>query len=231
MWYTTMQGSYMNKEQLNKLQIAQLEHDERFPREITYLDIQPRLVHMCLHFAKYYGTIVDQMNQPHTDEPKLKQAMVDMFIICLTSANILNLRLSDHIDGIVYGLSIESAYVPLAVSIGKFAKALESLDHLEAFNYKEVMCDSVVTIAQCLINITHFDLAGEVPYRLNVVQNRSIFKNKLKTHEERLRDYGYAEGGYASKCSKCKGDMWAVDKRAVTCKSCAEALLEAEGEY
>lgn len=44
-----------------------------------------------------------------------------------------------------------------------------------------------------------------------------------------LRPYGYAPGGYMSRCHKC-GTTPTMDKRAITCKPCAEFLhAEATG--
>lgn len=38
-----------------------------------------------------------------------------------------------------------------------------------------------------------------------------------------LKCYGYAPGGYMSKCHRCK-QVVIMDKRAVTCRPCAEAM-------
>lgn len=38
-----------------------------------------------------------------------------------------------------------------------------------------------------------------------------------------LKQYGYAPGGYMSKCHRC-GATPIMDKRAVTCRPCAEAM-------
>lgn len=41
---------------------------------------------------------------------------------------------------------------------------------------------------------------------------------------QHLKRYGYAPGRYMSKCSNCERVIDGLDKRAVTCKPCAEAL-------
>lgn len=38
-----------------------------------------------------------------------------------------------------------------------------------------------------------------------------------------LKGYGYAPGNYMSKCHRCK-QVVIMDKRAVTCRPCAEAM-------
>ena len=40
----------------------------------------------------------------------------------------------------------------------------------------------------------------------------------------RLKSYGYAPGEYMSKCHLCKQWVAGLDKRAFTCKPCAEVL-------
>lgn len=39
-----------------------------------------------------------------------------------------------------------------------------------------------------------------------------------------LRQYGYAPGNYMNRCCKCQQIVSNVDKRAVTCRPCAEAM-------
>ncbi len=41
---------------------------------------------------------------------------------------------------------------------------------------------------------------------------------------QHLRPYGYAPGDYMSRCHVCEELMEGVDKRAVTCRPCAESL-------
>jgi hypothetical protein len=39
-----------------------------------------------------------------------------------------------------------------------------------------------------------------------------------------LKGYGYAPGDYMNKCHRCGQIVSGLDKRAVTCRPCAEAL-------
>lgn len=41
-----------------------------------------------------------------------------------------------------------------------------------------------------------------------------------------LRQYGYAPGHYMNKCHNCEHVIDGLDKRAIACKPCAEALHE-----
>ena len=223
-------------EQLNKLQINQLDHDERFPKEITNLSIHQRLTHMTLHFAKYNGRIVSNLY-----DTNYSTDAIDMAIICLTVSNMLNHRLSDSfnvvddIDLYTYGVTLIKSTTPvectsvLALAISEMAKAMESLDHLEALDYRGTIIKSVTSIFGIMLVVAaerRIDLCEEIPRRLNVVQNRSIFRTKLQTREEQLRSVGYAPGNYTGKCGSCKDNMYDVDKRSNICLPCAEKMLE-----
>jgi hypothetical protein len=185
------------QEQLFKLQTEQLNHDELFHKEITRLTIHQRLNHMALHFAKYSGKICNCILNS-LDEQILRKTIIDSFIISITCANILNLRISDKL--IDSGEQEYSSLVDLGhniakrlgvntqdplwlvktfpVAAGEFAKGCESVDHLELYKYRESITDSVERI--CLLMIVaasslNIDLVSEVPLRLNDVKKKSIF--------------------------------------------------------
>lgn len=185
------------QEQLFNLQIAQLKHDELFHKEITRLSIHQRLNHMALHFAKYSGKICDYiLNNPN--EQNLKRVIVDSFVISVTCANILNLRISDRLippgkqkfsnldelgNDLIKRLGIDihdSLWLVKAFPVvaGEFAKACESVDHLESFLYRESMTDSVTRICSLILVAAlqlKIDLVAETPLRLNAVKKKSIF--------------------------------------------------------
>ncbi|MCP5246010.1 MAG: hypothetical protein H6937_08685 [Burkholderiales bacterium] len=185
------------QEQLFNLQIAQLGHDELFHKEITRLSIHQRLNHMALHFAKYSGKICDCiLNNPN--EQTLKRVVIDSFIISVTCANILNLRISDRLipsdkqkfssldelgNDLIRQLGVDihdSLWLIKAFPVvaGEFAKACESVDHLESFRYRESMIDSVTRICSLILvaaSQLKVDLVSETPLRLNEVKKKSIF--------------------------------------------------------
>src|SRR5437868_13538203 len=76
------------------IQLDQFKHDETYHREIARLSTQDRLKHMALHFAKYAGNLAE----PTSDEIALKKAVTDTFIIAVSTANTLNVRVSEYID-------------------------------------------------------------------------------------------------------------------------------------
>ncbi len=191
------------KDQLLKIQIEQLEHDELFHKEITRLNIHQRLNHMALHFSKYSGKVCDCILN-HPDKNDLKKTIVDSFIISTTCINTLNILLSDKIlvveetqcnefsqlgKNISKKLKI-NAEDPLwlvktfPIVTGELAKACESLDHLEAFVYRESIIDCVVKISSLMLAASYhlkIDLILEVSLRLTEVKKKSIFFNHYVT--------------------------------------------------
>ena len=192
------------REQLFELQTAQLDHDELFHKEITRLSIHQRLNHMALHFAKYSGNFCDCILNNSNDQI-LKKSIIDSFIISITCANILNVRLSDKLIA-----AEEQAYSSLSdlghdiarrmeidtqdpmwliktfpVASGTFAKACESVDHLESYLYRESLIDSALSICSLMLiaaSYLEIDLLSEVPLRLNNVKKKSIFFDYYKNH-------------------------------------------------
>lgn len=185
------------EEHLLALQIHQLEHDEFFHKEITRLDIHQRLKHMALHFAKYVGKVCDCTLNVQ-DYNALRKTVIDSFIISITSANALNIRIADQLPSVksILSNSLLEAGVEVAknldidlkdslwlvkrypVLVGELAKACESVDHLEAYDYRTRIADCVVNI-NCLMMAAAsqlaVDLVTEVPNRLMEVKKKSIF--------------------------------------------------------
>ena len=87
----TQTRSGLSPDDLARLQWEQFEHDEKYHREIARLTVQDRLKHMALHFAKYSGGLA-----AGPDEAELRRLVTDIFVIALSSANILNVRLADR---------------------------------------------------------------------------------------------------------------------------------------
>lgn len=184
-------------DQLLKLQTAQLDHDEFFHKEITRLTVHQRLNHMTLHFAKYSGKICNFILNS-SDEQALKKTVIDSFIISITCANALNLRVSDkliigntqeisslsdlgHIISKNYEINVED---PLwlvktyPIVVGELAKACESVDHLESYQYREAIAGCVIRICSLMLAAAshlNIDIATEVLNRLTGVKEKSIF--------------------------------------------------------
>lgn len=125
------------------IQLAQQEHDQLAHRDILNLDTQTRVKHMTLHFLKYAGKIA--YAREDRNEHELGNIIVDAFIICLATANTLNVSIGKALE--FYASDLKSLAINLAkdaaretifdrvltdlVKIsGRMAKAIEATDHL-----------------------------------------------------------------------------------------------------
>jgi len=147
-------------DQFSELQTEQQRHDDLAHRDILCLPVQDRIRHMVLHFAKYCGHLADIQNV--YNEARFTSTLVDTTIICLASANSLSIKLADSVQDqvsrsdqttkfkaqadISQELSTEF-FVQLSKVTGTMAKACESLDHLESFDYRGTLERGVITIA------------------------------------------------------------------------------------
>ena len=185
---------------LFQLQLEQLQHDEEYHREICRLTVHDRLNHMALHFAKYTGKVAKLCEEEDTE--KFARVVTDIFIISLSSANTLNLRLSDkinecldigHGDLMTLGYilaaradisSLDQSWLLLTMAklTGQMAKGCESIDHLEDYSFREKIIESVVGICKTVLIVASFanlDLTVETQMRLASVKERLIFHGYL----------------------------------------------------
>ncbi len=187
-------------EELFQLQLEQFRHDEVYHREISRLSVHQRLNHMALHFSKYTGQIAEICQT--RDDALLQRAITDAFIISLCSANTLNMRIADQIEGcemasisdlVDLGAVLAKRgevenFNPLwflksmAIPTGRMAKGCESVDHLEPFPFNERIKESVVDICKTILiaaSLRNLDLASAVRTRLAGVKEKLIFHGHL----------------------------------------------------
>lgn len=146
--------------QFSELQTEQQRHDDLAHRDILCLPVQDRIRHMVLHFAKYCGHFADM--QAVNNEARFISTLVDTAIICLASANALGIKLASSVQDqtsssdLIAKLKAQSSisqelctelFVQLSKVTGTMAKACESLDHLESFDYRGTLERGVVAIA------------------------------------------------------------------------------------
>jgi hypothetical protein len=185
---------------LFRLQREQLEHDQKFHREIAQLSLHARLNHMALHFCKYTGQLADICANGDTNGMR-QRTITDSFIISLCCANALNILLEDHTEGaylenfndlqgmgryLAKRLYSQAqfgdawALTSYAVQAGHMARACEKIDHLESFPFREVIVNSVVDlfrIALIYAALNEIDPEESVPARRQEVRRRSIFSD------------------------------------------------------
>ncbi len=185
--------------ELFALQLAQFQHDETYHREVARLSVHQRLNHMALHFAKYVGRIAGE-SADSEDHEKFDQTIVDSFVIALSTANILNLKLSDSLERSSdsptlseFGATLLRQDQPasldvlhflreLAIAVGEMAKACESVDHLEAYPFREKISESLLKISRTLIKAMawrRINPSQAVHARLEGVKAKSIFHGHI----------------------------------------------------
>jgi len=182
---------------LFELQVEQHHHDELYHREIARLSLHGRLNHMALHFCKYTGKIGS-----NSDSAKLLAVCVDVLIIALSTANILNVKLWDIMENrgtrifpglLAYGRSlaaetdedIASHSVLLrktAIASGCIASACEKIDHLEPISYRAEIQQGISELAR--IALSFISLSGVEPSqavrdRLSSVKERLVLHNRI----------------------------------------------------
>lgn len=200
----------MIRQDLLELQWRQLNHDELYHREIARLSVGDRMKHMTLHLAKYLGHIAEADAAGTCVDP---QHLVDVYIICLSAANVVNLDLASNFKSqsgearTVLELGKElngdrSAGIPnitgfardLAIGVGRLAKACESLDHVETFAFRESMQRGILSIFSLVVaECAHRDLDLEAMTiaRQDRVRARHIFDGFLRpTFEDAIAKAG-----------------------------------------
>ena len=155
-------GMYSAEAILLPLQKLQQRHDELAHRDILSFDLYKRLKHMVLHFYKYAGKV--EAARAAGDIVLLRHTLLDVFIICMASANAVNVSIgaavvaeaeSDDLDALAHALAnrvgatdpYAEALRNLVVIGGKMAKSIESADHMEEGNPRADMAALVPELA------------------------------------------------------------------------------------
>ena len=148
---------------------------------------------MVLHFYKYAGHV--EAARQARDDTALRRVLVDSLIICMASANALNLSLGAQIEEqaefldidalanavakhVRVGDAYEDALHHLVIIGGRMAKAIESSDHMEDGNPRSEMTRLVPELAIAMLAVcarTGLGLEGEIRARLAGVEGKSIF--------------------------------------------------------
>ena len=182
--------------ELFELQMRQQGHDDRVHRDILCLPVQARIKHMVFHFAKYTGHLIKAKQE--RDEKLLMSTLVDTWVIVLASSNMLNIKLSKALNieekdfpnlsevgqGLAASLYPSSSDVydlglcELGKITGRMAKACESLDHLEKWDYRSCLEQCIIEIAKlslAMSSLIRRDLGPLVYERWEAVERKSIF--------------------------------------------------------
>lgn len=187
---------------LETMQWKQLQHDERYHKDICVLSVSQRARHMIFHLVKYSGQLLDAVRMGN-EEQKLK-CIVDAFIIVFSYANIFQYSISDltvlasdskfqwvvRDFGLMYlrekasqygdeGITPMDLAIDLAILIGEMAKTAEAFDHLEIHDFRENYNGYVkkafgILTAHCML-ADYINIDERIANRLHQVEKKNPF--------------------------------------------------------
>jgi len=204
----------MIHKQILKMQWVQFNHDELYHREIARLNVADRMKHITLHLAKYSGQILEADRD--NDKKCYQDNLVDTFIISLSGANVVNLDLGRAItipDACVTNLGTLGHYllssrrqkpfdnfdfkVLFPVLVGRLAKACESLDHVEAYAFRENMHTLIREIFEIVVIESarlKIDMSARAQTRLDSVRSKHMFDGFLRSQLTQVNEGGMEIG-------------------------------------
>lgn len=184
----------------HEMQVLQKKHDEGYHRDIYHLSNPNRMRHFALHFAKYTGRLANRDLKEPDLLKMLKVTSTDTFIIVLSATDVLNLDLDKTMEehfgkpkapGVAGWVETVAPSGPklelkalqewwlhaMAAPTGRIAKAVESMDHIESLNARQVLVDALLTILESdLVASKHLgiDLASETVSRWAEVAEKRV---------------------------------------------------------
>lgn len=185
--------------ELLDLQKRQQEHDRDHHRDIYTLPYPERMNHYVLHFSKYVGRLSRDYAEEEQLDQQLEKTLADSFIVALAAANTLNLDLQDELEEMFgfeetaldgwagqlnasdQAMNLEELqdwwFERMATPTGRMANALESLDHMEPINVREILEEDTVEIISNLLivsDILSSDLDEVLDARWVEIEEHSI---------------------------------------------------------
>lgn len=159
--------------ELLTLQHQQQEHDREYHRDIYTLPYPDRMNHYILHFSKYVGRLSQDYPDDDMRGQQLEKTIADCFIVALATANTLNLNLQNELEE-MFGLEEDNIddwadmlntsdemmkleelqdwlFKQLATPAGNMANAMESLDHMESVDARQIWEEETIDIVANLM--------------------------------------------------------------------------------
>lgn len=183
-------------ELLEKLQFKQLRHDELYHSDICLLRIQARIAHHTLHLGKYSGKMAQALvAKEGIDAPGLVKTVLDALIIVMSSANTLNLPLwkvagtEEDLQGALHGSwvpgDVAAHILSYVIIVGKLAKAVEALDHVESFDSRTAYEYNLKSLWIVLLKfwrlLTDQPLEAALTARMVSIESKNIYyRRQLK---------------------------------------------------
>jgi len=180
---------------LRNLQGRQREHDIRAHQDIYYLPYPDRIKHLTFHVSKYAGRLA----KGHPADIEFNRTLVDTFVITLSAAEVLRIDFAEvlnkwtdvgkHASLISLGLALreqdcsmdnlqEWYFRKLAYVGGRMSKACESLDHMEAIPYRDILREAVIDLCHATLVVSatlSSDLITAVGQRWEDIELHRIF--------------------------------------------------------
>jgi hypothetical protein len=163
--------------QLGELLRGQRRHDEHAHRDVYYLSSVHRMTHLTQHVSKYAARLLPERRNTGRDLHSVERTVVDTTLIALSAAELLRIDLMvlyppelaivdlSELGRYRAALLGAEAGAPhwflhrLIAIAGDMSKALESLDHLEAYPYRETLNRCAVQLLEtCLVTAAMRDL-------------------------------------------------------------------------
>ena len=182
-----------------ELQKRQKEHDRDHHRDIYTLPYPDRMNHYVLHFSKYVGRLSQDYAEEEQLAAQLEKTLADSFIVAIAGANTLNIDLQNQLEE-MFGLDANSVeewadllnqseedmdpdelkrwwLKRMAGPTGRMANALESLDHMEPINGRQILEDDIIEIIADLLIVAsclELDLIEVLEARWSEIEENSI---------------------------------------------------------
>lgn len=169
----------LDAETLDELQWEQHQHDEQYHREIARLTVHERWKHMALHFAKYAGNLVGNVD----NDDRVQRAVVDTFVIALSTSNTLNIpawELFSRSD--VATVTPWEFFETLVIGAGRMAAACEKLDHIEPVAFRDEVTAAVSDLLAATVTFAaslRWPLDELVRERLGAVKRKWIHHDRV----------------------------------------------------
>ncbi|RYG98845.1 MAG: hypothetical protein EON58_05900 [Alphaproteobacteria bacterium] len=114
----------------------------------------------------------------------MRRLVADVFIIGVSTANSLNLRLYDllTVEGPSEDTDSQAFGRLLTIQAGRMAAACEKLDHLESFSYRQTIQDATISMVGAALSVAmarNWGIEDLVRGRLQPVKEKSIFHGDL----------------------------------------------------
>lgn len=154
--------------------------------------------HYVHHFSKYVGRLSKTYSEPEKQQ-QIEKTLADSIIVALAAANTLNLDLRDELEeehdidstgAIAIAEELNQGNGPekregvqnwlfeqLATPTGRMADAMESLDHMEPMNTRQILEEETANIFTILLtasNEIEIDLISLLDNRWHEIEEKSI---------------------------------------------------------